>query len=478
MKEEVISFSNIYLRLSDRDLLKYVNINILKNEILSFIGPHGTGKTLFSQIISGFRPPTEGQISINGNIISDYTEIKAKQLGIFYLGKVFQLINNLSIEENLNVLTDSKRFYYNRKKSEIEAVKILQKYSVNINPKRKIAEMNFYDRVIFQLIKFLESGAKIIIIDEIANLLSSDEIKRLIHFIKTLKKTDRIITFIYITNRLDDFVNNSTDIYFWKRGMILNHQSGSEFQKKRNNHWYFHENQLLNQLHRNTASKSNFFSICNFHIRKKKLDLNINSRDIVGILDIDNSAVDFFDQITSEKLNMDIYLENTKLRTYQGLLSKGIQVITRNYDWNEYFSAFSEVENLSLNTVKKLFNKRLINKRIQSNLFQEVFKDDDLSEKNWIRKKIIIERKLLQRPKLLIIDNIFGSFASDKVRDFQNLLINEINRGLTIILFFSDFSEVTNVCNKLYIPDYTRNQYLEIENLQDEQWENVMELLP
>jgi len=54
--------------------LNQLSFNVNKNEIFGIIGPNGAGKTTVLNTISGFSPPTNGQILFNGQ---DITHLKA-----------------------------------------------------------------------------------------------------------------------------------------------------------------------------------------------------------------------------------------------------------------------------------------------------------------------------------------------------------------------------------------------------------------
>jgi len=50
--------------------LKKLNFGIKKNEIVSFVGPSGCGKTTVLRILSGLDHQTEGDVTINGQVVS------------------------------------------------------------------------------------------------------------------------------------------------------------------------------------------------------------------------------------------------------------------------------------------------------------------------------------------------------------------------------------------------------------------------
>ncbi len=69
-----ISFENVSFSYSDGvPVLKDVSFHCEPGKMLALVGPTGVGKTTLTQLISRFYEPTQGQIKIDGNDISDVT---------------------------------------------------------------------------------------------------------------------------------------------------------------------------------------------------------------------------------------------------------------------------------------------------------------------------------------------------------------------------------------------------------------------
>mmetsp|Transcript_23759 Transcript_23759/g.42102 ORF Transcript_23759/g.42102 Transcript_23759/m.42102 type:complete len:653 (+) Transcript_23759:149-2107(+) len=81
-KRITLVFSNLYLELAGRQLLKGVSGEARPGQLLSIMGPSGSGKTTLLNCISGRLPATSGQITLNGR-----KQIKAMKR---YVGYVLQ----------------------------------------------------------------------------------------------------------------------------------------------------------------------------------------------------------------------------------------------------------------------------------------------------------------------------------------------------------------------------------------------------
>jgi zinc transport system ATP-binding protein len=66
-KQEVCSLENICLSLNGQQILRNINLELKKGEIVTLIGPNGGGKTSIARILSGILKPSSGKIFVKKN---------------------------------------------------------------------------------------------------------------------------------------------------------------------------------------------------------------------------------------------------------------------------------------------------------------------------------------------------------------------------------------------------------------------------
>jgi ABC-2 type transport system ATP-binding protein len=63
----VINFEHVFKWISQREILKDVNLTVNQGDIFGFLGPNGAGKTTSIRIALGLLHPTSGKVSVFGD---------------------------------------------------------------------------------------------------------------------------------------------------------------------------------------------------------------------------------------------------------------------------------------------------------------------------------------------------------------------------------------------------------------------------
>ena len=104
----IIHLDNIcksyYLGKQELQVLKGININILKNEYVALMGPSGSGKSTLMNILGCLDTPTRGSYVLNGKDVSrmidnDLAEVRNKEIGFVF--QQFNLLPRLTAAENV-----------------------------------------------------------------------------------------------------------------------------------------------------------------------------------------------------------------------------------------------------------------------------------------------------------------------------------------------------------------------------------------
>jgi polar amino acid transport system ATP-binding protein len=100
----MIEIKNLKKEYADVTPLKDVNVTINDGDVISIIGPSGTGKSTFIRCINLLEKPTSGHIIFNGEDITDKgVDIKKIRQKMGMVFQSFNLFNHLTVIENLMI---------------------------------------------------------------------------------------------------------------------------------------------------------------------------------------------------------------------------------------------------------------------------------------------------------------------------------------------------------------------------------------
>ena len=107
----VLSARDVSINFGGLKALSDVNFEVNENEIVGIIGPNGAGKTTFFNCVTGFYTPTEGDVFINGERVTDLRPDERTVRGV---GRTFQhvgLVRSFTVLENVMVAQHRKVGY-------------------------------------------------------------------------------------------------------------------------------------------------------------------------------------------------------------------------------------------------------------------------------------------------------------------------------------------------------------------------------
>jgi branched-chain amino acid transport system ATP-binding protein len=85
-----------------------VSLSVAQGELRAIIGPNGAGKTTFFNMITGFFPPTRGQILLDGRDITRADAVARVRLGLARTFQITEIFPELTVRENVRIAVESE----------------------------------------------------------------------------------------------------------------------------------------------------------------------------------------------------------------------------------------------------------------------------------------------------------------------------------------------------------------------------------
>lgn len=176
-------------------IVEGISLSFIESTFTAILGPSGSGKSTLLNILSGLIRPTEGKITYDDKVISEYSESKLADWKRSEVGNVFQnymLLNNLTVEENIKVGISPKKasIAFNRLIRILEIEKVLNKfpYELSGGQQQRVA-----------IARAVIKSPRILFCDEATGALDEFNSKKVIELLHNLKSSFGI-TILFTTH--------------------------------------------------------------------------------------------------------------------------------------------------------------------------------------------------------------------------------------------------------------------------------------
>lgn len=205
----------------------HIDLTLYKGRVLGLLGENGAGKSTLMNMIYGLYQPDEGEILINGLPVEIDGPNDAISKGIGMVHQHFQLVDVLTVTENVMLGNESVNGpFLDRDSARKQIIEISNTYGLDVDPDAVVADLPVGIQQRVEIIKALYRKAAILILDEPTAVLTPQEIDGLFRIIRTL--LDDGVSIIFINHKLKEVLEICDDITVLRRGKLAGHAIPSE----------------------------------------------------------------------------------------------------------------------------------------------------------------------------------------------------------------------------------------------------------
>ena len=214
----MIQVEHLQKTYGDFQVLKDVNATIEKGEVISIIGPSGTGKSTFLRCLNLLEKPSSGRIIVDG------VDITAKDCNINKLrqkmGMVFQsfnLFNHLSILDNIT-LAPVRLLGKEKTEAEAHALELLQMVGLASKADAMPAQLSGGQKQRVAIARCLAMEPEIILFDEPTSALDPTMVSEVLSVIKQLALQG--MTMAIVTHEMRFARDVSSRVFYMDQGVL------------------------------------------------------------------------------------------------------------------------------------------------------------------------------------------------------------------------------------------------------------------
>ena len=450
--------------------LENVDFDLRPGEVHVLLGENGAGKSTLIKIMSGAYGVDEGKIYVYGKETVITGPLHAIQMGIATCYQEFNLIQYLTVAENIFLgrfptikglakVIDSQELNRN-------AQKIIDSIGIELDVRRKICELGVAQQQMVEIAKALSQNAKIYILDEPSAVLSSKELNEFFRVIKKLR--DSGIGIVYISHRLEELPVIGDRVTVLRDGKKIKTVYLKDVTV----------NQLIEMMVGRSFDDAFKRAPCRVGeelLRTEKLtkekvfhdiDIRVNAGEIVGIAGLVGSkrtevvrAIFGADKATSGK----VYLKTcaVKIKNPRQAVRKGLSLLPEDRKKQGLVLGLTIKDNVILPSLNKLCKFGVVNKQHAAKLTKDYIEKLSIKTPSMAQKvnnlsggnqqKVVVAKWLASGCRVFLFDEPTRGIDVGAKSEVYELMHEIVANGGGILMVSSELPEVINVCDRVYV---------------------------
>jgi len=196
-----------------------VDFSLASGEVHALVGENGAGKSTLMKILYGEERPTSGRIVLDGRELRLGSPSDAIAAGIGMVHQHFMLFPAFTVAENIVIGREPRAGMAFDRQAAAEQVRALsEKYGMPVDPWKRIADCPVGIQQRVEILKVLNQGARVIILDEPTGALTPLEVEWLLTAIRGL--AEKGISFILISHKLQEVMEAADRITVLRDGRV------------------------------------------------------------------------------------------------------------------------------------------------------------------------------------------------------------------------------------------------------------------
>lgn len=456
--------------------LKDVGFSLDVGEIHALCGENGAGKSTLMKILDGIIESDDGMILMQDDSgrMSD-VKIKspsmAQRLGISMVFQEFNLLNNMSIRDNIflgRVPIKKGTAIIDCERMEQESQEVLKKVNLNLSTEILVGELSCGQKQLLEIARALSFKARIIIFDEPTASLTDNEASVLFSLIRQLK--EQRVTIVYISHRMKEIFQLSDRITVFRDGMFIKTLETEETDVEEIVSLMIGKS-LGNRpevMMNSTAHRDEFA----LHVEKLKafknsppVNFSLYKGEVLGFWGLMGAgrtelARQIFGIDGHGDARISVFGKEVAIDCVRDAMAAGMGFIPEDRKKFGLILGMSVKDNMLLSFLTQMKGVRLRGQSMESQVgkYAErlgiVYENENTLVRNLSggnQQKVVLAKWLVLAPRILILDEPTRGIDVGAKDEIYRLISELSEQGISIIFISSEIDEVITVCSRVIV---------------------------
>ncbi len=453
-----------------------VSFDILRNTVHCIVGENGCGKSTMIKILTGALERTKGELLFEGRAFEPKTIREAMAQGVTALYQELNVVDDLSVAENLTLGREKQRFGFIQKDADLSVlVENLRSLDDSIRLTDRVGDLSVAQRQVIEITRAISTDCKMLVMDEPTAALSEDETRRMFKVIGKLKAKG--ITIVYISHKLGEVFEIGDKVTVLRDGKVVETREVAEI---RNSSSCNSDSDACLELVRMMLGKvvleeyipgSNIQALKLLEARNLKtgklrdVSFELYKGEILGFYGLVGAGKTEVAQVLYgiDPYSGEIFVkgQSLKISSTAKALKAGITMIPEERRIGGIFGQLSIRANIPMMRMEKVLTNGIINRGKENALADGYIKGMSLATSGREKKvaqlsggnqqKVVISKCLNRESDVLLMDEPTRGVDVGAKQEIHDIIRKLAREGKGIIVFSSELPEIMQLCDRIVL---------------------------
>ena len=461
-----LSIQNIVKEFSGVRVLNDINVDIRPGEVFGILGENGAGKSTLLKIVCGIYTATSGSLELKGNRVAITSPMEAKRLGISMIPQEFNLIQTLSVVENIFLGSEFKKgLLLDKKEMRAKASALLSELHTDLSPDALIEDLSVAEKQMVEISKALVHDSDILIMDEPTTVLTNLELNVLFKLIAKLK--EKGVTILFISHKLREVKRICDRILVLRDGdqicvddiddvdeqdmakKMVGRELNQVFPAK-----YHPDDEVVLKVDNLTDGR--LLQDITFELKKGEL------LGFAGLIGAGRTEVAESIMGLRQRVSGSIFVDGEKahIKSMADALQYKLGYLSEDRKGKGLLLSFDIPKNISLISLAK-YCKLSVNKKKEKQVTQKYIDQFSIkaasldAELEFLsggnQQKVYLSKWMDTEPKILILDEPTRGIDVNAKKEIYYFVNSLIQQGISCILISSELEEIIGLCTRVLV---------------------------